>query len=97
MAAVSSPCRPHRVVARRLEGFPEGRSGAGRPSTYPWHERTDGSFWEIRRGEDYEIPTQNMQVSLHMRAQLQGKKVVTRSANDADGERIVFQFRGDNH
>ena len=28
----------------------------------------DGSPWEIQRGEDYDVATENMRVNLHMRA-----------------------------
>lgn len=77
-------------MARRLEAFPgEESSGLRR---YPWDEWTDGSTWEIRRGEDYDPVTENMRVNLHMRADALGIKVRTKKVRDEDGEGLVFQF-----
>src|SRR3954454_17418294 len=77
-------------MAKRLESFPgDVPSGARR---YPWTEWTDGSVWEIRRGEDYDASTENMRVNLHMRAESDLKKVRTRKVRDERGEGLVFQF-----
>jgi hypothetical protein len=54
----------------------------------------DGSIWEIRRGEDYDVDTENMRVNLHMRAEAQvpSRKVRTTKFHDGRGEGLVFQF-----
>src|SRR3954447_13556671 len=77
-------------MAKRLESFPgDVPSGARR---YPWAEWTDGSVWEIRRGEDYDAATENMRVNLHMKADALAKKVRTKKVRDEQGEGLVFQF-----
>jgi hypothetical protein len=78
------------LMARKLDSFPgDGPSGQRR---YPWGEWTDGSTWEIRRGEDYDVATENMRVNLHLKADAQLKKVRTKKVNDEDCEGLVFQF-----
>lgn len=67
----------------------DDRSGQRR---YPWSEWTDGSVWEIRRGVDYDVATENMRVNLHMKADGLAIKVRTRKVNDESGEGLVFQF-----
>src|SRR3954470_19251585 len=59
---------------------------------YPWDEWTDGSVWEIRRGEDYDVATENMRVNLHMKAEALLRKVRTKKVADKNGEALVFQF-----
>src|SRR3954447_2889238 len=77
-------------MAKRLESFPgDVPSGARR---YPWAEWTDGSVWEIRRGEDYDASTENMRVNLHMKADQLAQKVRTKKIRDEQGEGLVFQF-----
>ncbi len=49
-------------------------------------------MWEIRRGADYDVATENMRVNLHMKADALTIKVRTRKINDEDGEGLVFQF-----
>ena len=39
-------------MATRLDTFPG--DDARPPRRYPWNEWTDGSTWQIRRGEDYD-------------------------------------------
>jgi hypothetical protein len=77
-------------MAKRLEKFP-GDTPRG-PRRYPWNEWTDGSVWEIRRGEDYDAATENMRVNLHMKADSLAKKVRTKKVRDDQGEGLVFQF-----
>jgi len=77
-------------MARRLDSFPQ--RDAQTPRRYPWSEWTDGSVWEIRRGEDYDAPTENMRVNLHMKADARTIKVRTRKVRDDSGEGLVFQF-----
>jgi hypothetical protein len=79
------------AMGRRLDAFPGEPSGA--PRRYPWDEWTDGSTWEIRRGEDYDVATENMRVNLHMKADSTRCKVRTRKFEDDDqGEGLIFQF-----
>jgi hypothetical protein len=59
---------------------------------YPWDEWTDGSTWQIRRGEDYDVATENMRVNLHMRARHLPGKVKTTKFVDAASEGLIFQF-----
>jgi hypothetical protein len=77
-------------VARRLDRFPEERDREAR--RYPWDEWTDGSAWEIRRGGDYDVDTENMRVNLHLKAEARGMKVRTKKVRDENGEGLVFQF-----
>ena len=77
-------------MAKRLDAFPgHERSGQRR---YPWSEWTDGGVWEIRRGTDYDVATENMRVNLHMKADALVVKVRTQKVNDRNGEGLVFQF-----
>jgi hypothetical protein len=78
-------------MARQLDQFPADEAPrAGR--RYPWDDWTNGSAWEIRRGEDYDVATENMRVNLHMKADSLGRKVRTKKINDAEGEGLVFEF-----
>ncbi len=77
-------------MARRLDSFPAEERRDQRH--YPWDEWTDGSPWEIRRGDDYDVETENMRVNLHMRADSKVLKVRTRKVRDEHGEGLVFQF-----
>jgi hypothetical protein len=78
------------AMARKLSKFP----GDDAPSTrrYPWSDWTDGSAWEIRRGEDYDVATENMRVNLHMKATALAITVQTRKIRDERGEGLDFQF-----
>jgi hypothetical protein len=76
-------------MARRVNEFTRTEPP---PRRYPWSEWCDGSTWEIRRGEDYDVSTENMRVSLHMRARQLSCKVQTRKITDALGEGLIFQF-----
>jgi hypothetical protein len=78
------------IMGRRLAAFPgEASRGLRR---YPWDEWIDGSAWEIRRGEDYDVVTENMRVNLHMKADSLHAKVRTRKFGDGRGEGLIFQF-----
>ena len=77
-------------MARRLAGFP-GKTPRDQ-RRYPWEAWTDGSTWEIRQGEDYDVATENMRVNLHMKASSLSLKVRTRKFEDDRGEGLVFQF-----
>jgi hypothetical protein len=77
-------------MARRLEQFPDSAPNTRR--RYPWAEWTDGSAWEIRRDEDYDVATENMRVNLHLKADVLGRKVRTTKISDVDGEGLAFQF-----
>jgi hypothetical protein len=79
------------AMGRRLDTFPGERSHGQRK--YPWDEWTDGSAWEIRRGEDYDVVTENMRVNLHMKAESLRCKVRTRKFEEDDqGEGLIFEF-----
>jgi hypothetical protein len=77
-------------MGRRLDSFPGDKPLAQR--RYPWSEWTDGGVWEIRKGDDYDVDTENMRVNLHMKADALLRKVRTRKLVDERGERLVFQF-----
>jgi hypothetical protein len=79
-------------MARRLDAFPAVPPSGRR--RYPWHEWTDGATWEIRRGDDYDVATENMRVNLHIKAETLARKVRTRKIRDDDGEGLIFQFLG---
>jgi hypothetical protein len=76
---------------RQLDSF-DFKQGLGRPSKYPWEKWENGKIWEIVQGQDYEIPTENMQVNLHLRAARDNMKVQTRTMRDDGGEKLVFKF-----
>src|SRR3954471_24761344 len=78
------------AMGRRLVEFPDG--DAPTPRRYPWPDWTDGSVWEIRRGEDYDASTENMRVNLHMKADALAVKVRTKKVRHDEGEGLVFQF-----
>jgi len=79
------------AMGQRLDSFP-GDTSSGRRK-YPWVDWTDGSPWEIRRGEDYDVATENMRANLHMKADSLDCKVRTRKFEDDDqGEGLIFQF-----
>jgi hypothetical protein len=78
-------------MATRLDTFPG--DDARPPRRYPWDQWTDGSPWQIRRGEDYDVPTENMRVSLHMKADSLACKVRTHKFDDDHSEGLIFQFR----
>jgi hypothetical protein len=77
-------------MAKKLEAFPG--EGTGEPRRYPWQEWTDGGVWEIRADEDYDVDTENMRVSLHIKADALGIKVRTTKVRDDQGEGLAFQF-----
>jgi hypothetical protein len=77
-------------MAKRLDKFP-GQTDPQR-GKYPWNEWADGSVWEIRRGEDYDVATENMRVNLHLKADALARKVRTHKIADDRGEGLVFQF-----
>src|SRR4051794_29071360 len=77
-------------MARRLESFP--RDEQSHPRRYPWSDWTDGSVWEVRKGEDYDVATENMRVNLHMKADALLRKVRTQKVADERGEGLVFEF-----
>lgn len=79
-------------MAKKLASFPGDRPSEG-PRRYPWTEWADGGVWEIRRGEDYDVATENMRVNLHMRADALSRKVRTQKFKDENGEGLTFQFR----
>jgi hypothetical protein len=77
-------------MARRLDSFPDESPRSAR--RYPWSEWLDGSIWEICRGDDYDVTTENMRVNLHVKANAIGIKVRTKKVHDEGGEGLVFQF-----
>jgi hypothetical protein len=74
-------------MAQRVDSFED--AGQRR---YPWQEWTDGSIWEIKQGEDYDVATENMRVNLHERAKRQGAVVKTKKVGDEGWEGLRFQF-----
>lgn len=79
-------------VGKQLQAVDWGTTSVGRPQKYPWDKWTDGSPWEIVKGEHYNVPTHNMQVNLHMRASKEDQTVRTRTIRDGDSEKLIFQF-----
>ena len=66
-------------MATELSTFPKRRPPGQR---YPWDEWTNGRPWQIMRGEDYDISTENMRTNLHMRASSIGRTVKTQKITD---------------
>lgn len=79
-------------MATELSTFPKRRPPGQR---YPWDEWTNGRPWQIMRGEDYDISTENMRTNLHMRASSIGRTVKTQKITDDQGEGLIFQFSPD--
>lgn len=79
-------------MAKQLEEFPADDKAPETKRRYPWSEWTNGGAWEIRKGEDYDVATENMRVNLHVKADNLGRKVRTKKISDAEGEGLVFQF-----
>lgn len=77
-------------MARRVERFERDVQHA--PRRYPWEQWCDGAIWEIRQGEDYDVPTENMRVNLHERAKQRVMKVRTEKFRDEGGEGLRFCF-----
>lgn len=80
-------------MGHRLESFDFAPVCPGpRPERYPWREWTDGSIWQVRRGQDYVIATRHLQAALHGRAARDGVRVQTRRVGDGASEGLVFRF-----
>jgi hypothetical protein len=77
-------------MARRVDRFEKNVQGV--PRRYPWEQWCDSSIWEIRQGEDYDVPTENMRVNLHERARQRVMKVRTEKFSDRQGEGLRFCF-----
>lgn len=78
-------------MAKRLQQFPVNDAPQS-TRRYPWIDWTDGGIWEIQRGSDYDVPTENMRVNLHVKADALSRKVKTRKISSDDSEGLVFQF-----
>jgi hypothetical protein len=78
-------------MAEELDGYDWGEQALGR-SKYDWARWLKGDIWRIRRGEDYEIATETMRVTLHAKADQKGLKVRTRKEKRDGREGLVFQF-----
>lgn len=48
--------------------------GKGRPSKYPWSTWGDGSVWEAKRGEDFDISPSNFAQAVYQQAYSRGAK-----------------------
>ncbi len=85
-------------MAKELDEFDWGPDVRGSQARYDWTRWTKGDIWEIRQGVDYAIPTENMRVALHAKADQRGLKVRTRKvpqrgqAEAGEWEGLVFQF-----
>lgn len=79
-------------MAKRVKAFKNSDTDTT-PRRYPWVEWMDGSIWEIRQGEDYDVPTENMRVNLHERGKRYAHVVKTEKFTDGKGEGLRFQFR----
>lgn len=56
---------------------------------YPWHEWTDGQWWQAVRGEDYTITDDGFRSCLYSYASLKGLRGESRK-ND---EGVMFRFQ----
>ena len=85
-------------MARELDTFDFGVRSGGVAAKYDWARWLKGDIWEIRRGDDYDVPTENMRVNLHAKAEQKGLKVLTRKVPKAGDpehglwEGLVFKF-----
>ncbi len=61
---------------------------------YDWADWTDGGVWEITRGEDYDVPSENMRVNLGTKARQIGGKVRSSIFRTDGREGLRFQFYG---
>lgn len=62
--------------------------GKGRPNSYPWGEWTDGSIWQVTRGEDFGIEPKMFAIGLYQKSRRIGKKVRAH----INGDVVTFQF-----
>jgi hypothetical protein len=60
----------------------------GRALRYPWAEWTDGNWWKIQKGSDYQIDTDNMRRGLATHAQRHSMKVDAYKRGDL----LIFKF-----
>lgn len=79
-------------MAKQLDEFPADDQASETKRRYPWDQWTNAGAWEIRKDEDYDVPTENMRVNLHMKGKSLGRKVRTRKISGDHGEGLVFQF-----
>jgi hypothetical protein len=56
---------------------------------YPWEEWLDGNIWRIKKGEDYDIDTENMRIMICNKGRGVGKKIESTIEDDS----IVFQAK----
>ncbi len=80
-------------LADMIESFDWEETGQMSRRKYDWAQWMNGESWRIYLGEDYEIPTENMRVTLHQMAEKKGLKVrTTKKTDEKGGESLVFQF-----
>lgn len=82
-------------VAEELDSYDWKGAGPKSGAKYDWARWLKGDVWRIRRGEDYEIATETMRVTLHQMAGKKGLKVRTSKETEDGGEALVFQFYAD--
>lgn len=78
-----------KFVAERINPLPTVVQGTHR-RIYPWEEWTDGNAWRIRRGEDYEVPSESMAQMVRNYGRTNGIPVRARENRELDA--VEFQF-----
>lgn len=73
-------------MATKIETFAVRES----KSKFPWNDWTDGSVWELRKGDDYTTDAINMRANLYNHACKRCLKVKSMILDD--GARIQFKF-----
>ncbi len=69
-------------MAERIHDPPED-------SGYPWDEWTDGKWWRVTRGVDYQCSTQSLQAYLYRVALKRQLSVQSKR----EGDLLMFRFR----
>jgi len=52
-------------MAHKLKTWPDDKVPKRK---YPWDRWFDGHIWKLKKGEDYDCPTRNIQVQILIRA-----------------------------
>ena len=92
--ATRSETAPVEIFHSRLER----RHNPGRPPIYPWEQWTDGAWWTVSAGVDFECSLQSFRVGLSERARRIGRpgewsvQASKLTGADAPIQKLAFRF-----
>lgn len=70
------------VMATRTQPDEHERIRPGPPSPYPWDKWCDGSWWHVKRGEDYTVVTKSFRATAFKYAKRHGYALRTHVVGD---------------